>query len=378
MILASRHGRPSVVSALLEAGVSALPRDVFDRRALFYASRLGDVESVSRLVAAGSPPNDGSLHEAARGLHPAAVEALLGGGHGASRPSPHAREHAGRNALQELAAACDLAACAVADHDLAPGERLGATLAALMRGAREDDGGLRLLDPVQGETPPPPRRSVVDNLRLLDWVGGKNALFLALDNPHSPVEVTRALLDAVFWQVLDDPRNHYAEEGGIDDSAPPPRLVYSPTTYVQQGLCQSPPQHRAGLAEALRDRRCSGVPNDTSANWDAGMLARQQTSAAARAAQGEIRRAAEARTEAAEQARRDARDATEAHGAMVAKRRGELEMRMKRGTAAEQESSRRKRMEQMRAEHLALTRTLLEDHFGADGPVDIERLLKGF
>jgi hypothetical protein len=171
LILAAKHGRSDVMKKLISVGADTSARDHHDSSALFYASRLGDLESVKTLLKSKYKQNDGSLHEAARNLHSNVVAELIGGKHDANFPSS-GPEHNGRTALQELPYRCK-GVNRVNDID--------DTIRALQDG--KADG-------------------------LKKWQN-KTSLFLALDNEY-PLEVTRALLDTIMWQHMDNPDNVFA------------------------------------------------------------------------------------------------------------------------------------------------------------------------
>ena len=210
LILAAKNRRADIVAALIKAEASVSARDIFDRSPLFYASRIGDIDSVKLLLKAKSPANDGSLQEAARNLHSAVVAALIKAKHDPNFPSSR---YQGRTALQEMALMCD------ASNDTLAVEE---TLKALLKG-----------------TP-----------KLLDKSWGKNALFLALDNPR-PVPITRALLDLAMWKQINLPENIYTVP---DDSGT--EYFFSPTMYVSMGLSQGPKTYNEALLNLLRDKRC--------------------------------------------------------------------------------------------------------------------------
>ena len=96
--------------------VNVSGRDYQKHSALFYASRNGDMDMVQILSEAGALSDDGSLHEAAREVHPQVVSLLLSVGHDISFPSLlHLDERgSGRTPLEEL---CLKANRANADED---------------------------------------------------------------------------------------------------------------------------------------------------------------------------------------------------------------------------------------------------------------------
>ncbi|KAK4158892.1 hypothetical protein QBC43DRAFT_223261 [Cladorrhinum sp. PSN259] len=213
LILAAKTGRGDIVAALIKAKTSVSARDCFDRSALFYASRIGDVEAVKALLKAKSPINDGSLQEAARNLHSEVVAALVKAGHSADFPSSK-EQHQGRTAMQEMALMCD-----ASSHAATAVEE---TLRAILKGKP----------------------------RLLETSRGKNALFLALDNSH-PIPITKALLDCAMWEHVNKPDNVFVttDERGA-------KYFFSPTMYVSLGLSQGPRSDNEALVNLLHDKRC--------------------------------------------------------------------------------------------------------------------------
>ncbi|RSL96436.1 hypothetical protein CDV31_013472 [Fusarium ambrosium] len=192
LIMASRHNRSHVVQTLIKAGADPNTRDRFSTTPLFYASRLGHAETVQQLVKAKPRKNDGSLHEAARNLHIKVIEILIEAGHEANYRSTR-REHEGRTAIQELTSKGD------GSRDL---EVLEAAILAL-EGGKAD---------------------------LLSQHGGKNALFLAMENLE-PYGMTAALLNASMWREMASERNVFAS----DDPSTGMKYYYSPTMYLHKG-----------------------------------------------------------------------------------------------------------------------------------------------
>ncbi|EWC44428.1 hypothetical protein DRE_06796 [Drechslerella stenobrocha 248] len=213
LILAAKKSRGDIVAKLLQAKASNTARDQFDRSALFYASRAGDLESVNALIKAKAPINDGSLQEAAKKLHSEVVAALVKGKHSPNFPSSK-EQHQGRTALQEMCLMCD------ASKDITAVE---ATINALIKGKP----------------------------KVLEKSRERTALFLALDNAH-PVPITKALLDSVMWEHINDRANVYVEV----DPATGTRYYFSPTTYVARGFSQGPEGDNGKLLELLQDKRC--------------------------------------------------------------------------------------------------------------------------
>ncbi|KAF4619086.1 hypothetical protein G7Y89_g14761 [Cudoniella acicularis] len=147
LILAAKYSRIDVVKKLIKHKAKTTAKDIFDRSALFYASRIGDVESVEAL-------------------------ALVKAKHHPDFPSSK-EQHEGRTALQELCLMCDGAKGST---------RIEETIQAL----------------VDGKASP------------LEQSRRKNALFLALDNAN-PLPATRALLDGLMWKHMTSEENVYVE-----------------------------------------------------------------------------------------------------------------------------------------------------------------------
>jgi hypothetical protein len=200
------------VAKLLKNKANASAKDQFERSALFYASRAGDLDSVNALLKAKSPVNDGSIQEAAKGLHSEVVVALVKGKHNPNFPSSK-EQHEGRTALQELCLMCDCTKDST---------KIEETIQAL----------------------------VVGKANPLEKSQGKNALFLALDNAY-PVPVTRALLDCVMWKHMRSEENVYIEV----DPETGTKYYFSPTMYVSQGFSQCPESENDQLLELLLDKR---------------------------------------------------------------------------------------------------------------------------
>jgi hypothetical protein len=200
--IAAKYGRSDVVTLLLKHGARVSSRDVFDRSALFYASRKGDTESIAAILKAKPGPNDGSLQEAARELHAPAVKLLIKGGH---HPDFTSTKHDGRTALAELALCC---ASSTTDG------RIDDTIDALVTGK---------VDP-------------------LKKCRGKNPFYLALENP-SPFAIVQKLLERIYWKYLNEPANLYVEDN----------IFYSPTMYVTKGFLPLSETDTAALLQLLRD-----------------------------------------------------------------------------------------------------------------------------
>lgn len=204
--VAAREGRSEIVSALLKRGADPSIRDKWNRSALFYASSKSAISSVQEL-AAKSPKNDGSLHEASRCLEVDAVQLLMQHGHSANFPS---RLHQGRTPLGEL--------CLHAEAS-----------------TRQRCSQLRRLI-----------RLLLDNGADVHFKARneKSSIILALDNEHSALQVTEALLDTKVWETLNDERHLHHSSG----------LTYSPLSYVEHTTA---PQPKPQLLDLLRDKGCT-------------------------------------------------------------------------------------------------------------------------
>ncbi|RDL34689.1 Uncharacterized protein BP5553_07817 [Venustampulla echinocandica] len=212
LILAAKYSRSDLVVKLLAKKVKSSAKDKFDRTALFYASRNGDIDSVNALIKAKSAINDGSLQEAAKKLHSKVVATLIKGKHDPDFPSSK-EQHEGRTALQEMALMCD---CSKA------GAETEETVQALVKGKANP----------------------------LEKSRGRNALFLALDNAN-PVPITRAILDGVMWKHMNSDENVYIEV----DPETGTKYYFSPTMYVARGFSQGPEEYSDQLQKILVDKR---------------------------------------------------------------------------------------------------------------------------
>jgi hypothetical protein len=212
LILAAKYSRSDLVAKLLKQKAKATAKDLFERSALFYAARAGDLDSVNALLKAKSPVNDGSIQEAAKELHSDVVKALVKGKHHPDFPSSK-EQHEGRTALQELCLICDGS-----------------------KGSTKIEETIRAL--VDGKANP------------LERSRNKNALFLALDNAN-PVPVTRALLDCIMWKHMTSEENVYIET----DPETGTKYYFSPTMYLSRGFSQGPESENEQLLKILIDKR---------------------------------------------------------------------------------------------------------------------------
>ena len=202
LVLAARMDRNYVLSTLLDLGARATQQDCFGRTPLFYAARNGNVSALTSLLKKKLPPNDGSLHEAARELHPDAVKILVAAGHDVDYPS---LKHGGRNPLCELCLGCKGSDDPVALHDT-------------------------LLECMAAKANP------------LRKFRGKSALFFAIDN-QDPLIVVSKFIEVCLWKYPNDPSLVF--EQGI--------LSYSATMYIKKGISDQPEKIALGILEVLED-----------------------------------------------------------------------------------------------------------------------------
>lgn len=212
--IAAKYERPDIVASLLKHGAQVI-RDSNDRSALFYASRNGDIKSMTSILKAKPAPgtDDGSLQEAARELYPAAVKLLIKHDH---HPDFTSTKHDGRTALAELALCCD---------GSSPDVRIDDTIDALIKGNAKS----KKADPLK---------------KCL----GKTPLYLALENP-SPLTVVQKLLERVYWNIVNDSKNLYVE----DD------IFYSPTMYVKKGFLPLSEPDTENLLKLLRSHEAADI-----------------------------------------------------------------------------------------------------------------------
>ncbi|RMZ89826.1 hypothetical protein DV736_g2952, partial [Chaetothyriales sp. CBS 134916] len=204
LILAAKYNRAFILSTILDQGAGIAQKDCYDRTALFYAARTGSVSALTSLIKKGPPPNDGSLHEAVRELHPESLKILLGASHDINFPS---MKHGGRNPLCELCFKCKGSDDPVGLHNTLL--ELNAAKASPLRKCR-----------------------------------GRTALFFALEN-SDPVPVVTKLIEVCLWQpeILNDHANVLEKDN----------YSYSATTYIKKGLCMRPESIALEVLEVLQD-----------------------------------------------------------------------------------------------------------------------------
>lgn len=223
--LAAREGRQDIVQALLERGADPSARDKLSRSALFYASSTS-LTSVVETLSAHALRNDGSLHEAARCLQFDVAAVLVRHGHSPNFPC---RLHAGRTPLGELCLNAEVAN---------GNERT--KVRQLLR---------LFLD--NGANPKFKARNE------------RSTIILALDNPHSALEVTEALLETEAWEGLNDEKHMFRDPSG---------LWYSPLKYVELVPSPSRAAHKQDLLELLRDKGCEPKYYSETAEQPAGAV----------------------------------------------------------------------------------------------------------
>ncbi|KAF2470674.1 uncharacterized protein BDR25DRAFT_286818 [Lindgomyces ingoldianus] len=208
--LAAREGRSGIIQELIRRGADASVRDKWNRSALFYASRTS-LTSIVQTLSAHALKDDGSLHEAVRCLQLEVATILIKSGR--HNPNFPCRLHNGRNALGELCLNADVT-------NGAQRTKLRQLISLLLS---------------NGANPKFKTRNE------------KSAIFLALDNPHSPLDVTDALLETEVWEDVNDERHMYRDAAG---------LWYSPIKYVELVPSHSRNRYKQELIELLQDKGC--------------------------------------------------------------------------------------------------------------------------
>jgi hypothetical protein len=197
------------VDVLVQEQINVSVKDKFYRSALFFAAGNGDVRSTKILLRCKPRGNDGSLHEAARELHPEILSLLIKARHNVNFTST---KHEGLTALGELAMYCN-------------GKGLDSRI----------EDCIELL--VRAKLDPGKRRR------------GKTVLYMALDNPE-PYPVTSALLERLMWKYIKSEANIYHEGG----------LYYSPTMYLQKsGFFLGSERDKMAMIQLLKDHGAEDV-----------------------------------------------------------------------------------------------------------------------
>lgn len=213
-MIACQRGRDDLLEHLLS--MQKIPdlgaRDASGKSAASYASSQSNTRLLKKLNNAGSPLNDGSLHEAARNLDVTTVEFLCKTGHD---PDFSSSLHEGRSALLE----------AMLKSYVDTPEQ-GRHLTAVVNVLRE---------------------AVASPAVKYE---GKSALFCALDNSCT-VQAVKALLDTDEWKEINADHNLYEDEQGC---------CFSATMYLQYGLWKANQRRDQRSADELltilRQKRC--------------------------------------------------------------------------------------------------------------------------
>jgi len=213
LMLAVQHRRLDLVKTLILEGAVVDVMDSAGNTPLTMATQIGGEMGAALLgilLVAEPSINDGSLHNAARELDIAAMEALIKHGHEPDFPSPL---HGGRSALGELC----LNAGSTGEMNRERIKKMEQAIRFLI-----DHGS----DPtIQCE--------------------GKTVLHLALHSAN-PVQTTTALLRAI-WHDINKPCYLYSDG----------EYTYSPTQYVARVMPPSPLNQ--DLIKVLRMSRCKDV-----------------------------------------------------------------------------------------------------------------------
>jgi len=214
LMLAIKEKRTDLVGALILAGAEVNVVDVTGNTPMTMATKIGgDIGTsiMSMILAADPSKDDGSLHNAARGLNLEALQVLLQYGHDLDFPSPI---HDGRSVLGEV--------CLNAAH------------AGPLTAAQE-----KTLERIM-------TLLIKEETDLTIQARGKSALLLALHS-KDPIPTTRALLKVGMWKLINRPFNQYNDG----------TYTYSPSQYVARVLPES--DHKDQLLELLRANRALDV-----------------------------------------------------------------------------------------------------------------------
>jgi hypothetical protein len=217
LILAAKYQRWDVLARLLRKKAKTSAKDCLERSALFYASRIGHLASVKRLLKAGSPPNDGSLHEAARGLHADVVESLIKSGHEVDFKRTN-KYHGHQTALHEMLLKCE--------------------------------GGTGQIE------------ETIRKFQVAERMLADEDFFVALQNPfQSPqsLALVKALLRTGMSEMLR--KGNLIMKVTVHQSV----WYYSPTIYLEHGLAGLTMELRESLSTYLRE---SGGTDQFSARQD--------------------------------------------------------------------------------------------------------------
>jgi ankyrin repeat protein len=212
LMLAACESRHELISTLLERGSDVDARDIWNRTALFYATRGSNVGiGTVQTLAPYALKNDGSLHEAVRVLRKDVAAILIANSHDPNFPS---RLHGGRNALGELC------------------------LHAQVNNAKDRSTLRQILNLLLSHGANPAFRARNE----------KSSVLLALDNAYSALPITEALLETDIWKTLNSSAHLYHDTTT--------GLSYSPLKYIE--LLPSPARapNKAHLLSLLRSAGC--------------------------------------------------------------------------------------------------------------------------
>jgi len=207
LLLATQTRQHGTMRLLIKHGANPSIANSDEITPLSHASRTGDVTAVKILLEANPTVDDGSLQDAAQGLHLGAIELLLTANHSVHFPSPR---HDGRTALFELF------------HSATASEDYSSAKDSLM------DRTMQLL--------------IAEGANIRAHLNGKSLLLTALDGPN-PIPAVKLLLRTIMWRHIDAEFNLYTSGSGC---------VYSPASYVAKGLCTAPDTSTPKLLKLLR------------------------------------------------------------------------------------------------------------------------------
>ncbi|KAF4625271.1 hypothetical protein G7Y89_g12898 [Cudoniella acicularis] len=209
--VAIRERRPQIIKRLMEAKIDLDLADQYGRSPLAHATEIGDLPSMSALLLAGVEMNDDSLHIAARTLNSEAIILLIQNGHDPNKPS---LKFQGRSPLAEL--------CLNApQYAQRPNEQ------TMIRDLKKS------------------MQTLIDynaraNIRVPNRPNGRSILLHCLDSTN-PYVMTKAFLDCGQFHNLDKDFNLFTDDV----------YTYSPTKYVEKGLCQGDRSHEQRLIELM-------------------------------------------------------------------------------------------------------------------------------
>jgi Ankyrin repeats (3 copies) len=204
--------RSTVVQSLINSNIELDVKDDRYRTPLAHASEIGADDCVKALIAAKVEVNDGALHLAARTLNVNTMKMLINNGHS---PNQRSSKHQGRTSLAELCL-------------WAPKYAKRSSSEALEKDARK---AIRMLMEMGAKT----------KLKIPNEESGRSLLLHALDSAK-PLEMARAFLDCGQDEYINDDFHLFTDR----------EYTYSPTKYVQKGLCRCDPKLHARLIRTLK------------------------------------------------------------------------------------------------------------------------------